>query len=151
MARHYSSTSRTGPLSQFRPLSKPGMVGLNLIQQRSLFGGPSHSQLARLEESANNNPNSAAAQASFYSALMRANMPQILIERYDSGKFATNAVVDKYYENAINKAGQSGGQGLSTERVQAVSQAVGHPSQRRPGRKAQRRFWRQERSGLRCR
>jgi ATP-dependent metalloprotease len=125
MARHYSSTSRTGPLSQFRPLSKPGMVGLNLIQQRSLFGGPSHSQLARLEESANNNPNSAAAQASFYSALMRANMPQILIERYDSGKFATNAVVDKYYENAINKAGQSGGQGLSTERVQAVSQAVG--------------------------
>jgi ATP-dependent metalloprotease len=125
MARHYSSASRTGPLSQFRPLSKPGMVGLNLIQQRSLFGGPSHSQLARLEESANNNPNSASSQASFYSALIRANMPQIIVERYDSGKFATNAVVDKYYENAINKLGQSGGHGLSKERVQAVSQAVG--------------------------
>jgi ATP-dependent metalloprotease len=101
------------------------MVGLNLIQQRSLFGGPSHSQLARLEESANNNPNSASSQASFYSALMRANMPQIVVDRYDTGKFATNAVVDKFYENAINKLGQSGGSGLSKERVQAVSQAVG--------------------------
>jgi ATP-dependent metalloprotease len=125
MARQYSSTSRTGPLSQFRPFSKPGMVGLNLVQQRSLFGGPSHSQLARLEESANNNPNSASSQASFYSALMRANMPQIIVDRYDTGKFATNALVDKFYENAINKLGQSGGQSLSKERIQAVSQAVG--------------------------
>jgi ATP-dependent metalloprotease len=125
MGRQYSTMSRNNPLSQFRQLPKPGMVGLNLIQQRSLFGGPSHNQLARLEEAANNNPNSASSQASFYSALMRANMPQIVVERYDTGKFATNAVVDKFYENAISKLGQSGSQGQSTERVQAISQAVG--------------------------
>lgn len=125
MARQYSIASRNGPLSQFRQFPKPGMVGLNLVQQRSLFGGPSHSQLARLEESANNNPQSASSQASFYSALMRANMPQIIVDRYDTGKFATNAVVDKFYENAVNKLGQSGGHGNSKERVQAISQAVG--------------------------
>jgi ATP-dependent metalloprotease len=125
MGRQFSTMSRNSPLSQFRQLPKPGMVGLNPIQQRSLFGGPSHNQLARLEEAANNNPNSASSQASFYSALMRANMPQIVVERYDTGKFATNAVVDKFYENAINKLGQSGTQGQSTERVQAISQAVG--------------------------
>ncbi|KAH7396624.1 peptidase family M41-domain-containing protein [Phaeosphaeria sp. MPI-PUGE-AT-0046c] len=125
MARQYSTASRNGLLSQFRQFPKPGMVGLNLVQQRSLFGGPSHSQLARLEESANNNPKSASSQASFYSALMRANMPQIVVDRYDTGNFATNPVVDKFYENAVNKLGQSGGHGSSRERVQAISQAVG--------------------------
>lgn len=125
MARQYSTASRNGPLSQLRQFPKPGMVGLNLIQQRSFFGGPSHAQLARLEESANNNPRSASSQASFYSALMRANMPQIVVDRYDTGKFATNSVVDKFYENAVNKLGESGGHGNSKERVQAISQAVG--------------------------
>jgi ATP-dependent metalloprotease len=108
------------------------MVGLNLIQQRSLFGGPSQDQLARLEEAANNNPNSATSQASFYSALMRANMPQIIVNRYNTGHFATNAVVDRFYQNALNKLGQSAGlnhmqagQGLSQQQMQAVGQAVG--------------------------
>ncbi|KAF1911145.1 P-loop containing nucleoside triphosphate hydrolase protein [Ampelomyces quisqualis] len=125
LARQYSTSSRNGPLSQLRQLPKPGMVGLNLLQQRSLFGGPSNSQLARLEESANNNPHSASSQASFYSALIRANRPDVIVDRYDSGKFATNPVVDKFYENAVNKLGQSGGQGLSKDRIQSISQAVG--------------------------
>ncbi|KAH4175756.1 hypothetical protein HBH43_066550 [Parastagonospora nodorum] len=125
MARSYSTMSRNGPLSQLRQLPKPGILGLNLVQQRSLFGGPSNAQLARLEEAANNNPHSASSQASFYSALMRANMPKIVVERYDTGKFATNSVVDKFYENAINKLAQSEGQGLSSDKVKAVSQAVG--------------------------
>jgi ATP-dependent metalloprotease len=123
--------SRKEPLSQLRQLSRPGMLGLNFIQQRSLFGGPSHDQLARLEEAANNNPNSATSQASFYSALTRANMPQIIVDRYETGRFATNAVVDRSYQIALNKVGQSGtngntqGQGLSMQRLQAVGQAVG--------------------------
>ncbi|KAF2025860.1 ATP-dependent metallopeptidase Hfl [Setomelanomma holmii] len=132
LARQYSTVSRNGPLSQFRPILKPGMVGLNLIQQRSLFGGPSQDQLARLEEAANNNPNSATSQASFYSALMRAKMPQIVVNRYNTGHFATNAVVDRFYQNALTQLGQSGaannlqaGQGLSQQQMQAVGQAVG--------------------------
>lgn len=132
MARQYSTASRNGPLSQFRQLPKPGMVGLNLVQQRSLFGGPSQDQLARLEEAANNNQNSATAQASFYSALMRANMPQIVVNRYNSGHFATNAVVDRFYQTALGKTGQTGainnaqqGYGLTQQQTQAVGQAVG--------------------------
>jgi ATP-dependent metalloprotease len=127
--RQYTTTSHNGPLSQLRQLSRPGTVGLSLIQQRSLFGGPSQDQLARLEEAANNNPNSATSQASFYSALTRANMPQIIVNRYSTGQFATNAVVDRFYQNALTKLGQSGGnvqaQGLSQQQMQAVGQAVG--------------------------
>ncbi|KAL6707698.1 i-AAA protease yme1 [Coniothyrium glycines] len=127
--RQYS-TSRNGPFSQFRISPKPGMVGLNLVQQRSLFGGPSHDQLARLETAANNNPTSASSQASFYSALLRANMPEIVVNRYNTGRFATNAVVDKYYDTALQKTGQSGAlhggnNGITQNQMQAVAQAVG--------------------------
>lgn len=129
--RQYTTTSRTGLLPQLRQLPKPGTVGLSLIQQRSLFGGPSQDQLARLEEAANNNPNSATSQASFYSALTRANMPQIIVNRYNTGQFATNAVVDRFYQTALTKLGQSGNMGnvqqagLSQQHMQAVGQAVG--------------------------
>lgn len=102
---------------------------MNLIQQRTLFGGPSQEQLARLEEAANNNPSSATSQASFYSALMRANMPQIVVNRHQTGRFASNAVVDRFYNNALSKTGQAGAQqgqqGLSHPQIQAIGQAVG--------------------------
>ncbi|KAJ5062568.1 P-loop containing nucleoside triphosphate hydrolase protein [Bipolaris maydis] len=126
-ARQYSTMSRNGPLSHLRQLSKPGMLGLNLVQQRSLFGGPSHEQLARLEQTANKHPNSAPSQASFYSALMRANMPQIIINRYNTGLFATNDVIDKLYNEALTKTGQQGAvqEGLSPEKRQAITQALG--------------------------
>lgn len=128
-SRQYSNT-RNSTLSHLRVMPKPGMVGLNLVQQRYLFGGPSHDQLARLEDAANNNPTSASSQASFYSALMRASMPEIVVNRYNTGRFATNAVVDRYYNQALQKTGQSGavqgGQGgLSQQQMQAVAQAVG--------------------------
>ncbi|EUC35180.1 hypothetical protein COCCADRAFT_3573 [Bipolaris zeicola 26-R-13] len=125
--RQYSTMSRNGPLSHLRQLSKPGMLGLNLVQQRSLFGGPSHEQLARLEQTANKHPNSAPSQASFYSALMRANMPQIIINRYNTGLFATNDVIDKLYNEALTKTGQQGAvqEGLSPEKRQAITQALG--------------------------
>jgi ATP-dependent metalloprotease len=129
----YPSMSLNGPLSQLRQQPRFGMVGLGLAQQRSLFGGPSHEQLARLEEAANNNPNSATSQASFYSAVMRANMPQIVIDRYNTGQFATNGVSDRLYRQALEKTGQSaavgntqgGNNGLTPQQIQAVSQAVG--------------------------
>lgn len=134
IAQH-SSMFRNGPLSQLRQQPRFGMVGLGLglAQQRSLFGGPSREQLARLEEAANNNPNSATSQASFYSAVMRASMPQIVIDRYNTGQFATNAVSDRLYRQALEKTGQSaaigntqeGNNGLTPQQIQAVSQAVG--------------------------
>ena len=125
--QQYSTMSRNGPLSHIRHLTKPGMLGLNLVQQRSLFGKPSYDQLARLEQAANANPNSVPSQASFYSALVRADMHQVIIDRYNTGRFATSAIIDKMYNNALAKMGQEGGEqsGLSAQQRQAITQAVG--------------------------
>jgi ATP-dependent metalloprotease len=101
------------------------MVGLNLAQHRSFFGGPSNEQLARLEQAANNNPNSASSQATFLSACMRANRPDVIVARYDSGQFATNSVIDKLYNNALTKTRENNGGGLTESTRQAVAQAVG--------------------------
>lgn len=129
MARQYSTFSRNSLFANVRPIPRPGNVGLALAQQRSLFGGPTHAQLARYEQSANNNPSSASAQATFYQALLRANMPKIVIDRYKTGQFATNTAVEQTYQKALEKAGQSAiaGQGtdsMSAEQLQAVGQAV---------------------------
>ncbi|KAF1829525.1 intermembrane space AAA protease-like protein IAP-1 [Decorospora gaudefroyi] len=122
--RRYTTVSRSGPLSRLRQLQKPGMVGLHLGQQR-FIGTPTNDQLARLEQAANSNPNSAAAQSTFYTALMRANMPQIIIDRYNTGRFGTNPVTDQLYNHALQKTGQSDQQGLSPQQMQAVAQAIG--------------------------
>ncbi|KAG9188942.1 ATP-dependent metalloprotease [Alternaria panax] len=125
--RQYTTMSCNGPLSHIRQLAKPGMLGLNLVQQRSLFGKPSYDQLARLEQAANASPNSVTAQASFYSALVRADMHEVIINRYNTGRFATSAIIDKIYNNALSKTGQQGGvqSGLSDTQRQAITQAVG--------------------------
>ncbi|KAF1952491.1 ATP-dependent metallopeptidase Hfl [Byssothecium circinans] len=130
MARQYSTFSRFGPASNTRSFPKPGSVGLGLAQRRSLFGGPSHSQLARYEQTANNNPKSAAAQAAFYQALLKANMPQVIIDRYrNNSHFASNAVVEAAYRQALERTGQSDDSGsaggITPEQLQAVGQALG--------------------------
>jgi ATP-dependent metalloprotease len=57
---------------------------------------------------------------------MRADMPQILINRYNTGQFATNSTIDKLYNSALTKTGQSiEDQSLSPEKKQAVAQAIG--------------------------
>ncbi|KAF4585644.1 intermembrane space AAA protease IAP-1 [Ophiocordyceps camponoti-floridani] len=71
---------------------------------RRSFGtanGISRNQLASLEESANRNPGNANAQNSFYQLLLRANMPGILVERHQSGRFATNAATEESYKKAL--------------------------------------------------
>ena len=92
MTRQYSTRQTTQ--SQFRS-TRVGTLGLALAQRRSFFGGPSQSTLARLEQAANNNPNSAAAQAQFYSALLRANMPQIVVDRHRTGHGGTFPLADR--------------------------------------------------------
>ncbi|KAF2276723.1 ATP-dependent metallopeptidase Hfl [Westerdykella ornata] len=145
--RQYSTISRMTRSYNPRPLPKVGNVGLALAQQRTIFGGPSQNVLARLELAANNNPSSPTAQAAFYSALLRANMPQIVVDRYRSGRFATGAAVDNFYHKALEKVGQSdhgavsqgqhtqGYANLTPQQLQAVGQAVGtHSSGSQIGR-----------------
>ncbi|GCB23665.1 mitochondrial inner membrane i-AAA protease supercomplex subunit YME1 [Aspergillus awamori] len=128
-ARSYSTIS----MSFNRLRHAPKVQGLSrLQQQRFLFGGSSHNLLAQKEKTANNNPSSANAQNAFYQALLRANHPAIVVERYKSGHFATNAATDELYMKALQRVGgvdsavavPASGQAVSPERLQAIGQAV---------------------------
>lgn len=115
--------------------------GSPLAHERSYTSSsPSTSQnvLAHAERTANNNPTSASAQAAFYSALLRANMPKIVVERYQSGRYASNAAADAAYLKALQLAGSvptpgsvsipntnwNQPSGITPERLQVVGQAV---------------------------
>lgn len=96
-------------------------------------GSVSQNLLAHMEQTANNNPTSPTAQNAFYSALLRADMPAIVAERYQSGRFATNAAVDATYQRALERIGGTSlgsnvlakaQSNLTSEQLQAVGQAV---------------------------
>lgn len=122
----------------FGPPRKGGSGSSRSRRQFSTTFQPANqNMLAHTERTANNNPTSASAQTAFYSALLRANMPKIVIERYQSGRYATNPAADACYLKALQMTGsvpapgavganntmaQSGG--LSQEKLQAVGQAV---------------------------
>ena len=106
--------------------------------------------LAHAERTANNNPTSATAQQAFYTALLRSNMPKIVIERYQTGRYANSPATDASYLKALQITGtvpppgapnmaQTPG-GLDQATLQSVGQAVaGHNyagSVVRPGQKA---------------
>ncbi|PWY87581.1 intermembrane space AAA protease IAP-1 [Aspergillus heteromorphus CBS 117.55] len=127
--RSYSTL--TTPMNRLRPA--PKVNGLSrLQQQRFVFGGPSHNLLAQKEKTATNNPNSANAQNAFYQALLRANMPSIVIERHNCGHFASNAVTAQLYTQALQRAGVLGptstapgpNQPMSPEHLQTIGEAV---------------------------
>lgn len=113
-----------------RPAPKP--QGLSqLQQQRFMFGGSSQNLLAQKEKTANNNPNSANAQNAFYQALLRANMPAIVVERYRTAQFASNSTTEAIFSQALQRVGGADAvgfgaqtQGLKSEQLQAVGQAV---------------------------
>lgn len=111
--------------------------GLSKIQQqRFLFGSSRSSQtmLAQKEKTANNNPNSANAQNAFYQALLRAEMPRIIVERHQSAHFAGNELTETIYNKALmslarnssfaGAAPRGQNDNLSNEQLQAVGQAI---------------------------
>jgi ATP-dependent metalloprotease len=102
-----------GRLAVYGPLfARISAASLNISSQRSLgsgYGqrrgflsssGISRSQLARAEEQANRDPSNANAQSAFYQLLLRANMPGIVVERHDTGRFASNALTEDAYRKA---------------------------------------------------
>lgn len=101
------------------------------------MGSSSQNLLAHMEQTANNNPSSATAQNAFYAALLRADMPAIVIERYTTGRYATNTACETTYQRALEKLAKTDGatgfggglamQGrnnMSNEQLQAIGQAV---------------------------
>lgn len=149
-SRSFSTTTRLGPFTLRAP-SKTSFVGFN--QQRTLFGTSwgNNSQsnrniLAHMEQTANNNPGSATAQNAFYQALLRANMPEIVAERYQTGRYATNPATEQAFQKALERIGAaevgSAGVGsmagripagqsntMSNEQLQAIGQAVSAKTQ----------------------
>ncbi|EDN03685.1 hypothetical protein HCAG_01550 [Histoplasma mississippiense (nom. inval.)] len=123
-----------------RSRSIPKVKGIPQIQQhRFLYGGPFQNVLAHTERTANSKPHSVSAQNAFYSALLRANMPAIIIERYRSGKYAGDGFSEATYLKALERVGgldasvglrpgqnqfQSQNQNLNNDQLQAVGQAV---------------------------
>ncbi|KAF1984200.1 putative mitochondrial inner membrane i-AAA protease supercomplex subunit YME1 [Aulographum hederae CBS 113979] len=133
LASQFSTATQIGPL-RLRPFQGPAR--LNIIQKRTLFGNsgsPPTYHLSHLEQTANNNPNSASAQNAFYSACIRAQRPDIVVQRYETGKYATNQACDSLYTRALDMAGSQGGmadprgqghQHLSTDHLNSIGQAV---------------------------
>ncbi|KAF6810563.1 ATP-dependent metallopeptidase [Colletotrichum sojae] len=94
-----SSSSSVRPVVPFAT-----SLGLGLAHQQRYFGssnGISRNLLASREAAANRNPGSATAQNAFYQLLLKANMPAIVIERYQSGRFANNGATDQAYNQAL--------------------------------------------------
>ncbi|KAF2236368.1 ATP-dependent metallopeptidase Hfl [Viridothelium virens] len=112
--RQYSTALHTGSVRWHAPART---LGVGLLQHRTLLGGnTSRNLLAHLEQTANNNPQSATAQNAFYSALLRANMPEIIVERYQTGRYASNAACEQMYIRALERTG-SGGSGILTSQL----------------------------------
>ncbi|KAL1588917.1 hypothetical protein WHR41_02588 [Cladosporium halotolerans] len=138
--RSVSTASNKSPLALSKVAIRSPILGQ--VQQRTLFGtswgaSANRNMLAYMEQTANNNPASATAQNAFYSALLRSNMPEIVVERYNTGRFATNTACDNVYKKALQQIGatesgavgngitQTGqGNGISNEQLQAIGQAV---------------------------
>src|ERR1700761_3587277 len=137
------STLSLGPLRlHSSPLPSP-FRGIN--QRRSFWkstppspASGSYSNLAHMETTANNNPQSATAQNAFYSALLRSNHPELVVQRYESGSFATNPACEALYLRALERLNSKppnsqlqtneSGVNLSPEQLMAVSRAVAGPS-----------------------
>jgi ATP-dependent metalloprotease len=162
--RSLSSASRSLSTASSRASlvqrSKPTASVLGFNQHRTLFGNAfgsqtNHNHLAHMEQVANNNPGSPTAQNAFYQALLRANMPEIIVERYNTGRYATNPSVDQVYNKALERTEATAGLGgygtanvhaqaapnnqVNHEQLQAIAHAVaaknqgGNISVSRPG------------------
>ncbi|KAJ2902137.1 P-loop containing nucleoside triphosphate hydrolase protein [Zalerion maritima] len=145
------TTRSFGTVSAFRPSTRSSLLSrtrysVTRLNARTFTGGVSRSLLAKMEEQANRHPESPSIQSSFYSMLMTANMPQIVMERYSSGHFARNPSCDEMYQRALAmmnpaqgpnnaaQAAQYGGDsqynsapahgGFSPAQLQAAGQAV---------------------------
>ncbi|KAL9612441.1 MAG: hypothetical protein Q9167_002950 [Letrouitia subvulpina] len=132
------SYSTVRPFIYTRDYTKIPFGFAGTVQKRSLFGiGSSQNLLAHMEQTANNNPTSATAQNAFYSALLRANMPNIVVERFQTGRYASNTACETTYLRALEVVGQSEGMSggsvgqvqqkghnLSQEQLQAAAQAI---------------------------
>lgn len=97
-----------------RPLRswQPNQSSL-LYPSRGFISGMVRGVLSKQEALANDNPKSATAQTRFYETLMSVDLPQIVVERYQSGKYATDGNTEAVYQRALSALGNSSGSVMS--------------------------------------
>ncbi|KAF3924194.1 Paraplegin [Orbilia brochopaga] len=108
----------------FLPPSSILLPGRPLFQSRSFWLRPVRSFLEHAERTANSNPLNAAAQLAFYNALWKSNMPEIIVERYQTGQFATNSRAEELYIKSLEKLGQAEKARMIADRKAEKSEAV---------------------------
>ncbi|KAI0479462.1 cell division protease ftsH [Xylariaceae sp. FL0804] len=122
-------SSFTSPASVFRASPTTSLPATMAVLQRRSFqlDRVSRNLLARMEESANRNPNSATAQNAFYQSLIRSNMPAIVVERYQSNRFATNPSATQAYYTALAMISPNSAVGAANEDItQTIGNLPGH-------------------------
>lgn len=92
----------------------------NLIWKRLASTGPSHSELAELEEMANSNLGDSKLQSQFYTALLQNNYSSIVVTRYELPNVGTDADCAKLYVEALFRSG-------NTEKAQEQAKILGVP------------------------
>lgn len=131
------STLPTFSLNRIPP-PVPKISGQSFARGFLSFSGLSQNALYRAEQAANNNSQNPAAQEKFYETLLRANLPQYVIDRYQTGQYATNRSCEDKYIKALERTGQFEkarlvtdrrsdfveNPALSGEELQAIGQAV---------------------------
>ncbi|OAA55813.1 intermembrane space aaa protease iap-1 [Niveomyces insectorum RCEF 264] len=88
-------------------------------------GGISRNLLENREAAANRNPSSATAQNAFYQVLLKANMPMIVIERYNSGRFAANEATTESYHRALGMISATPGAAAAAAASAAAASSAG--------------------------
>lgn len=93
MARAMSTSSRFSTASSLQQLIR---------RQYGTVNGVPRNQLANMEASANKDPGNPNLQNAFYNLLLRANMPGIVVSRYQSGRFGGNTGTEDIYHKALS-------------------------------------------------
>ncbi|KAG0132747.1 peptidase family M41-domain-containing protein [Tuber indicum] len=129
----------TLPVFSFRRILPVAPRSVSRNQARTfILPGPSQHILYRAEQAANAAPQSVVAQEKFYDTLLRANLPQFVIDRYQTGQYATSRACEDKYVKALENTGQIEkarmildrrneiveNDALTNGEIQAISQAI---------------------------
>ena len=140
-SKRHHSTHSIGSI-KLRPItSNIGKQALGAQRRTIAAGQTSYNVLAHMERTANNNPSSATSQNAFYSALLRANRPDLVVQRYETQGFAFNTATEQMYNRALNQlaatlpqtedgssANMQQAGAVPPEHIQAIAQALGSKS-----------------------
>jgi ATP-dependent metalloprotease len=105
--RSFMPQTPSSQISMARAMSTSSKFSTNLSLQQAIrrqygtVNGVPRNQLANMEANANKDPGNPNLQNGFYNLLLRANMPGIVVSRYQSGRFGANGATEDIYHKAL--------------------------------------------------